>query len=83
MLCKLRRQWENEQREWHLVLALLRRDVINFSMRSPQKPVELEDIAPWTVTHRQGSAPRGLRMTKERRREIADSFRRTMQALME
>ena len=54
------------------MFALVRRDLINFSMGRPKEPVTLEDLVPDLP----GSKPvRRPRMTEKRRQRIAASFR--------
>lgn len=75
----LREEWLKSQWERAQLVALLRTDVINFSMGRPKDPVKVTDLLPAWRSQRSAGAGRGpVRLDKEGRREIADSFRRAM-----
>jgi hypothetical protein len=66
----------HEQRVGHdeFMLAQLTAYAINFSYRAPKKPVEPRDFMPSQIgKHRSSQAK--PRMTRKRRRAIADAFR--------
>ena len=71
--------WQEErrmaQRERRTLFALLRRDIINFSMCHPKRPVQLEDLLP---SEPGSGGRRPKRMTPRRRKVIADNIRNTM-----
>ena len=72
LLIELRKQWLNGRRETQTMLALLRKDIINFSMGHPKRPVTLEDLLPPEPGRHQG-APR--RMSPKRRQAVANRIR--------
>jgi hypothetical protein len=65
--------WIRQQQRWHTLLALLRMDVINYSICHPEKPVRLEDLVPDSPKAQASAAPR--RMTAKRRQAVADKIR--------
>lgn len=66
------------QRELHTLTALLRMDVINFSMGRPKTPVKLEDLLPAQKEARGPEKPK--RRTAKRRALVADRIREAMAA---
>jgi hypothetical protein len=80
----VRRAWERKEWEQHRSVALLRMDLINFSMSRPKEPVKLDDLLhplPEAVERPRSLAEgsgRPVRMTPWRRREVADNWRRFM-----
>jgi len=62
-------------RELQALFALLRRDVINFSMCHPKKAVELSDLLPSEIGVRQ---PSPARMSPKRRAAVAEKLRVAM-----
>lgn len=75
--------WRDEQRSarraQRALFALLRADVINFSMARPKRRVEALELLPKEdralLSGSDAGRPR-RRLTGKRRQEIADSFRR-------
>jgi hypothetical protein len=67
-----RKQWLDDRRDMLVLAATVRRDIINFSMCHPKRPVALEDLLP--------SEPgTGARRPKRRRRAaIAENIRSAM-----
>jgi len=55
------------------MLALLRCDLINFSMCHPKEPVKLEDLLP--PENEERTPHKRRRMTANRRRALADQLR--------
>jgi hypothetical protein len=77
----LYREWEQKQREARTMLALMRMDIINFSMCHPKKPVQLGDLLPERAREsaRMTVSTRGpVKMTAWRRREVANGWRAFM-----
>ena len=72
MFAELQRQWLAEQRVQQAMLARLRADIINFSMRGPEEPIRPDQLLP-RETAQSSARARGV---ARRRREIADSVRR-------
>ena len=74
----VRRAWERKEWEQHRSVALLRMDLINFSMSRPKEPVKLEDLLPPLPF--EGESPVKLartksgRMTARRRRQVAEQW---------
>jgi hypothetical protein len=70
----LRKQFMAERREAHIMLSLLRMDVINFSAIRPRERITLDDLLPPEET----AAPPAQRprLTARRRAAIADGIRR-------
>lgn len=67
----MRKEWIARERGLQRTVALLRMDLINFSMRRPEKPVELEDL----FAGDDGKPQRRPRMTPKRRAYVADRIR--------
>ena len=59
------------------MLALLRMDLINFSMRGPKEPVRLSDLLP-REAECEVAASALRRMSAKRRRAVADKIRAVM-----
>lgn len=70
----LRHQWEVQQRETFAMFASLRMELINRSFRHAEEPVQLSQLLP----DAKSAVALPQRLTKKRRAEIADSFRRVM-----
>lgn len=73
-----------QHRELYVLVALLRTDLINFSFCHPKEPVKVSDLLP--PEHggaALAAAPQRGRLTAKTRGEIANSFRRMMDALAE
>lgn len=73
LFAALRKEWMAQRRETLTMASLIRMDLINYSFCHPEKRVELEDLLPGDGP---GRAEDGPRLTKKRRREIADAWRR-------
>jgi hypothetical protein len=46
LFAELNRQWEAERREELTLVAMLRTDLINFSMRAPKRAITVADLLP-------------------------------------
>jgi hypothetical protein len=68
-----------KDREMQIQVALLRRDLINFSFCRPKKEVKLEQLLPPDLDT--GTA-RPKRMTAKRRAAVADRIREAMGAFI-
>jgi len=77
LLWKLRCSWLSERYEQWQLMALLRMDVINYSVCRPKEPVVLDDLLPSAALP---SALRCNRVTqkvnRKTRNEIANAWRR-------
>ena len=67
-----RKEWLAGRREAQTMLALLRTDIINFSMNRPKRLVRVEDLLPPEPGERR-AAPR--RMSPKRRQAVANRIR--------
>lgn len=72
LFAALRKQFLAARREAHLMLSLLRMDVINFSAARPRERITLDDLLP---PEEDAPRPRRPRLTARRRAAIADGIR--------
>lgn len=70
--------------ETELLFGQLTAAVINFSMCHPKEPIKIADCMPSRIgkPSGRGTTDHYRKLDKKMRQEIADSVRRTMQALM-
>ncbi len=82
LFCELLRQERLKARELHTLFALLRMDVINFSMARPKRAVRLEDLLPSGEEEAGRQAPdKPVRMTAKRRRRVETLVREVFKQL--
>lgn len=74
LFCALRKQWVEVEREQRVLFALVRRDLINYSMGRPKRLVTLQDLVPDLEGSIADPSPR-KRMTKKRRDRVAATLR--------
>lgn len=72
-LMALRHEYESEAAERRVLVAMLQRDLINFSFCRPKEPVRLEDLLPAGLLGARARAPR-TRLTRRRARAIVASI---------
>jgi hypothetical protein len=72
LFAALRKQFLAARREAHLMLSLLRMDVINFSAARPRERITLDDLLP---PEEDAPRPKRPRLTTKRRAAIADGIR--------
>jgi hypothetical protein len=74
LFAALRKQFIAARRESHIMLSLLRMDVINFSAARPRERITLDDLLP---PEEDAAAPvaKRPRLTPKHRARIADSIR--------
>jgi hypothetical protein len=75
-------QERRKARELASLVALLRMDVINFSMRHPKIPVSYEDLMPFAEAGPTAPPVKPLRMTAKRRQVTAGRLRATFAPLL-
>jgi hypothetical protein len=75
LFAALRKQFLSERREAHIMLSLLRMDVINFAAARPRERITLEDLLPPEEDARATPVARRPRLTPKRRSIIADGIR--------
>lgn len=70
------REHREQMRERRALVALLQREIINFSIRAPKEPAQIDDLLPaeWTRGARDTEA-RPRRMTRKRREAVAERLR--------
>lgn len=76
MLAIMRKIWLGERADLARMVAVLRTDIINFSMCRPKEPVKLSDL--FSEPGKAPENPGKKRMTAKAREEIAGSWRRFM-----
>jgi hypothetical protein len=69
-----RKQFLTARREVHVMLSILRADIINFSAARPRERITLDDLLPPDPEDR-APAPRRPRLTSQRRAVIAEGIR--------
>lgn len=77
------REWRGERRYQMEALALVRRDLINFSFCRPKEPVSVDDLLPPDEEAPAATRPRRYRMTAGKRQEIVGGVRRLFESLRE
>jgi hypothetical protein len=83
MFMALREQWIAERRQQQRDLAVLRMDVINFSICRPKRLVQLEDLLGEPDAAKVAvSSVRPRKLNKRMRMEIANGWRRQMNAMI-
>lgn len=73
LFADLRKQFQKRERETHIMLSLVRMDLINFSAARPKERVTLDDLLP--PEHDDQARVKRPRLTAKRRQRIADGFR--------